>query len=160
MSTYTPEQMEKRQKSVWTIVQVIGAPIQFLVFLISLGFVIYTMTTGDLFDFTNATIIFKIAFLYFMCITGMFWEHDVFGHYYFAPQFFWEDLFTTVVRVTHTAYLVALFLGVRDHQTLLVVIFIAYVSYLINAWQYLYKYLKNRGVRKEQAAKKAAAASQ
>ncbi|NWJ44666.1 MAG: 2-vinyl bacteriochlorophyllide hydratase [Chloroflexi bacterium] len=144
MSTYTPEQYARRANSVWTKVQIWGAPFQFLVFLISLGFVIGTFFSDSLFDITNATIIFKILFLYFMCITGMFWEKDVFDHWYFAPQFFWEDFITTIVMVAHSIYLVALLFGVRDHKTLLLLVVIAYVSYLLNAAQYVLKWLVNR----------------
>jgi 3-vinyl bacteriochlorophyllide hydratase len=152
MSSYTAEQYERRAKSKWTMVQIIGAPIQLLVFLFSLGFVIYTFITGDLFDFTNATVMIKIAFLYFMCITGMFWEKDVFDHYYFAPQFFWEDFVTTIVMVAHSIYLVALIAGVRDHQTLLILVLVAYSSYLFNAAQYVLKWLRNRRPAKRAVA--------
>lgn len=152
MSRYTPEQHERRQKSVWTKVQVWGAPIQFLIFLVSLGFVIYTLITDNLFDFTNFTILVKVLVLYFMCITGMFWEKEVFGHYYFAPEFFWEDFVTTFVMLTHTAYLIALIAGVRDHKTLLALAVVAYFSYLFNAGQYVLKFLKNRPARQQVAS--------
>ncbi len=152
MSSYTAEQYERRTKSKWTMVQIVGAPIQLLVFLFSLGFVIYSFITGDLFDFTNATVMIKIAFLYFMCITGMFWEKDVFDHYYFAPQFFWEDFVTTIVMVAHSIYLVALIAGVKDHQTLLILVLIAYSSYLFNAAQYVLKWLRNRRPAKRAVA--------
>jgi 3-vinyl bacteriochlorophyllide hydratase len=148
MSKYTPEQSERRNKSVWTKVQIIGAPLQLMVFFISLGFVIYTLSTDNLFELTNATIMFKIAFLYFMCITGMFWEKEVFNHWYLAPQFFWEDVVTAVVMITHTIYLIALLAGVKDHKTLLALIIVAYVSYLFNAGQYVLKWLVNRPTKK------------
>ena len=143
MSTYTPEQYERRRKSKWTMVQIIGAPLQLMVFFISLGFVLYTYATDQLFEVTTTTIFLKIVFLYFMCITGMFWEKDVFDHYYFAPEFFWEDFVTTFVMVTHSAYLVALFFPI-DHKGLMLVIMIAYLSYLFNAGQYVWKWWKGR----------------
>ena len=44
---YTPEERIRRDASVWTLVQGILAPVQFLVFLVSLGLVIRFLMTGD-----------------------------------------------------------------------------------------------------------------
>ena len=154
MSTYTTEQMQRRRDSKWTLVQIIGAPIQLLIFLISLGFVLYTLITGQGFTLTLISFLIKVIFLYFMCITGMLWEKEVFGHYYFAPEFFMEDFVTTIVMLTHTVCLVALLLGVSD-QTLLVLIIVAYLSYVINAIQYFLKYLRNRQKRSSATAAEA-----
>jgi 3-vinyl bacteriochlorophyllide hydratase len=147
MSKYTAEQIERRQKSPWTIVQIIGAPIQLLVFIVSAIFVIYSLISdGKGFDITNITILVKIAVLYFMFITGMFWEKDVFGKYYLSPEFFWEDVVSTILLTTHTAYLIALLAG-APKTALLIVIIIAYINYLINALQYFVKYWRNRQKR-------------
>ncbi|NWJ53149.1 MAG: 2-vinyl bacteriochlorophyllide hydratase [Bacteroidetes bacterium] len=143
MSRYSAEQMERKAKSKWTIVQYIGAPIQVLILFISLGFVIYTLTTDKLFDVTNFTIIFKTAFLYFMFITGMFWEKEVIGAYYLSREFFWEDVVSTIVLILHTLYVMALVTGV-DHKALLILILVAYFTVLVNAIQYIIKALKNR----------------
>ena len=144
MSRYTPEQIERRRTSRWTIVQIVGAPIQLLIFLVSLGFVIYSLVTGGQgFEITNITIYLKITTLYFMFITGMLWEKDVFGHYVFAPEFFWEDVVSSLLLTTHTAYLVASLLG-ASKTTLLIIIMVAYLNYLFNASQYFIKFLKNR----------------
>lgn len=150
MSTYTAEQIERRQQSPWTLVQIIGAPIQLLFFFISGGFVIYTITTGKAADVTNTMVVIKVAVMYFMCITGMLWEKDVFDHYYFAPEFFWEDTITSVVMVTHTLFIVGLVLNASE-GTLLTLIVVAYLSYLFNAGQYFWKFLKNKRKRNELA---------
>jgi 3-vinyl bacteriochlorophyllide hydratase len=148
MSTYTAEQMQRRQDSPWTLVQIIGAPIQLLFFFVSGGFVIYTLLTAQSAELTNLLVVIKVAIMYFMCITGMLWEKDVFGHYYFAPEFFWEDAVTTVVMITHTLFIVGLVLNANEN-TLLTLIVVAYLSYLFNAAQYFWKFLVNR--RKRQA---------
>jgi len=44
---YTPEQKRRRDESVWTLVQGVLAPIQFLIFLVSLGLVIRCLVTGE-----------------------------------------------------------------------------------------------------------------
>jgi 3-vinyl bacteriochlorophyllide hydratase len=148
MSYYTAEQLERKAKTKWTLVQYIGAPIQILILFISLGFVLYTLfVADDLFVVTNFTIIFKTCFLYFMFITGMFWEKVVIGKYYLSQEFFWEDVMSTLVLILHTAYVAALLSGVSDHKALMIVILVAYFTVLVNAMQYLVKALKNR-VRK------------
>lgn len=150
MSTYTVEQLERRQKSPWTLVQIIGAPIQFLFFFVSGGFVLYTIATGKAADVTNTMVVIKVVLMYFMCITGMLWEKDVFNHYYFAPEFFWEDAITTIVMITHTLFIVGLVLNASE-STLLILIVVAYLSYLFNAGQYFWKFLKNKRKRNELA---------
>ena len=144
MSRYTAEQIERRRQSRWTIVQIIGAPIQLLIFIISAIFVIYSLISGgQAFEIPNFTILVKIATLYFMFITGMLWEKDVFGKYYLSPEFFWEDVVSTILLSTHTAYLIALLAG-APKTALLIVIIIAYINYLINALQYFVKFWRNR----------------
>ncbi len=148
MSKYTPEQQERKAKTKWTMVQYIGAPIQILILFISLGFVIYTLfVKDDLFDLTNFTIMLKTSFLYFMFITGMFWEKVVIGKYYLSREFFWEDVMSTIVLILHTLYVFALVSGVKDHKVLMILILVAYTTVLINAVQYLVKALKNRASR-------------
>ncbi|MEM9170863.1 MAG: 2-vinyl bacteriochlorophyllide hydratase, partial [Pseudomonadota bacterium] len=44
---YTDEQRRRRDETVWTLVQAVLAPLQFLVFLISLGLVLRYLATGD-----------------------------------------------------------------------------------------------------------------
>lgn len=151
MSTYTAQQLERRRSSKWTMVQIVGAPIQLLIFLVSCVLVAYTLITGDGFVATQISFLIKVIFLYFMCITGMLWEKDVFNHYYFAPEFFKEDFVTTIVMLAHTICLVALLAGVNE-KTLLWLIVVAYSSYVINALQYFVKFLRNREKKKAMAA--------
>ena len=151
MSRYTPEQLELKAKSKWTIVQYIGAPVQMLLLVISLVFVILTFSDDKLFFITNVTILIKIVLLYFMFITGMFWEKEVMGKYYLSKEFFWEDIVSTWVLLVHTVYLVALFMG-TDHTTLMYVILVAYISLLLNAIQYLVKLLLNPISKKKLSA--------
>lgn len=44
---YTPEQKIRRDESVWTLVQGILAPVQFLIFLVSLALVVRCLMTGE-----------------------------------------------------------------------------------------------------------------
>jgi 3-vinyl bacteriochlorophyllide hydratase len=44
---YTPEQRAKRDATRWTVVQGVLAPVQFLVFLVSLYLVLNSLQTGE-----------------------------------------------------------------------------------------------------------------
>jgi len=136
---YSPEERRRRDASPWTIVQGILAPVQFLVFLVSLILVLRYL----------ATIVVKTLFLYAIMITGSIWEKVVFGRYLFARSFFWEDVFSMLVLALHTAYLVALIGGYLDVRALMLLALAAYAAYLINATQFL---LKLRAARLSQPA--------
>ena len=108
---YTPEERRRRDESAWTVVQGILAPLQFLVFLVSLGLVIRTLSTGEGAFAADLSIVIKTLVLYTIMITGSIWEKVVFGRWLFAPAFFWEDVFSMAVLALHTFYLFMLFDG-------------------------------------------------
>lgn len=146
-SLYTPEERLRRDATKWTLVQGILAPVQFLVFLISLGLVVRYLYTGDGFEVATASIVIKTLVLYTIMITGAIWEKEVFGCYLFAPAFFWEDVFSFLVLTLHTAYLVMLFAGLGDPRQQMLVALAAYASYVINATQFV---LKLRAARRDE----------
>ncbi|MCS7100415.1 MAG: 2-vinyl bacteriochlorophyllide hydratase, partial [Burkholderiaceae bacterium] len=111
---YTREQRERRDRSPWTRVQAVLAPLQFAVFLLSLALVLRFLATGDGYTAATASIVAKTLLLYAIMVTGAIWEKDVFGVYLFAPPFFWEDVFSLLVLALHTLYLLALFSGVAS----------------------------------------------
>jgi 3-vinyl bacteriochlorophyllide hydratase len=146
MSLYTVEERRRRDASPWTLVQGILAPIQFLVFLVSLALVLRYLATGAGETAATVSIVVKTLVLYLIMITGSIWEPAVFGRYLFARPFFWEDVFSMLVLALHTAYLIALafdLLSVRDQMLLALA---AYATYVINAAQFL---IKLRAARRE-----------
>ncbi|MGK7755803.1 MULTISPECIES: 2-vinyl bacteriochlorophyllide hydratase [unclassified Roseovarius] len=145
---YTPEQRVRRDASIWTTVQGILAPAQFLVFLISLGLVIRYLSTGEGYMLATWSILMKTGFLYVIMITGAIWEKVVFGQYLFAASFFWEDVFSFAVIALHTAYLWALFTASLTPQGLMILALAAYAAYAFNAAQFL---LKLRAARLQSA---------
>ncbi|EGV32026.1 2-vinyl bacteriochlorophyllide hydratase [Thiorhodococcus drewsii AZ1] len=153
---YTPEERLRRDASSWTLVQGILAPIQFLVFLISLYLVLRYLATGEGAFIATLSIVVKTLVLYTIMITGAIWEKVVFGRYLFAPSFFWEDVFSMLVLALHTAYLVALFTGFTDTRGQMLLALAAYATYVVNAAQFL---IKLRAARLEGARAKAPAAS-
>lgn len=123
----------------WTYVQGVLAPLQFLVFLVSLVLVLRFLATGQGETAATVSIILKTLLLYAIMITGSIWERDVFGRYLFAPVFFWEDVVSMLVLALHTAYLVALGTGWLGVEALMVLALVAYASYVVNAAQFLLK---------------------
>ncbi|MDP2250154.1 2-vinyl bacteriochlorophyllide hydratase [Hydrogenophaga sp.] len=136
---YTPEERVRRDASVWTLVQGILAPVQFLVFLVSLGLVLRFLATGEGQTAASVSVVIKTLTLYTIMITGCIWEKVVFGRYLFAPAFYWEDVFSMLVLALHTAYLVALFTGALDARGLAWLALAAYATYVVNAGQFIYK---------------------
>lgn len=137
-SLYTEEQRRRRDSTRWTLVQGILAPVQFLVFLVSLGLVLRYVATGDGYGLAAASVVLKTAVLFLIMITGSIWEKVVFDRWLFAPAFYWEDVFSMLVLALHSAYLVGLWLALEP-MTLMTIALLAYLSYVINAAQFIWK---------------------
>ena len=136
---YTDAQRKRRDESPWTLVQGLLAPVQFLIFGVSLFLVIRFLMTGEGEAAAETSILLKTCALYAIMITGSIWEKAVFDEWLFAKAFFWEDVFSMLVLALHTAYLVMLFNGWGTSQERMGVALAAYASYVINAGQFLYK---------------------
>lgn len=136
---YTEDERRRRDASVWTLVQGLLAPLQFLIFLISLGLILRFLASGEGLWLAQLSIVAKTLALYAIMITGSIWEKVVFGRYLFARPFFWEDVFSILVLALHSAYLVCLYQGLLDPAGLMVLALAAYASYLVNAGQFLWK---------------------
>ena len=147
-SLYTAEQRRRRDSSRWTLVQGILAPVQFLVFLVSLTLVLRYLSTGEGASAATVSIVVKTLTLYAIMVTGSIWEKAVFGKWLFVSAFFWEDVFSMLVLALHTAYLVALFADLGTERGRMLLALAAYATYAINATQFV---LKLRAARLQQA---------
>ncbi len=136
---YSPEERRRRDRSVWTPVQGVLAPLQFLAFLVSVTLVVRFLTVGTGESAATVSIVVKTAFLYAIMLTGCLWERDVFGRYLFARQFFWEDVGSMFVIALHSAYLLALLNHWGEARTQMLIALAAYAAYIINATQFLLK---------------------
>ena len=143
---YTPEERARRDASKWTLVQGILAPLQFAVFLVSLGLVLNYLATGEGLAAATASIVVKTLVLYTIMVTGSLWEHDVYGKYLFARPFFWEDVFSMLVLALHTLYLAMAAAGAGSPRTQMLVALAAYAAYVVNAAQFV---LKLRAARRD-----------
>lgn len=136
---YTPEQRVRRDTTVWTLVQGVLAPLQFVIFAVSLVLVLRYLATGEGYGAATASILLKTAILYLIMVTGAIWEKVVFGQWLFAPAFFWEDVISFVVIALHTLYIYGLFVGGFDPALLMFIALAAYATYVVNAGQFLWK---------------------
>jgi 3-vinyl bacteriochlorophyllide hydratase len=143
---YTAQERVRRDRSRWTLVQGILAPLQFLVFLVSLVLVLRYLHSGEGFAAATVSVVVKTLTLYTIMITGSLWEKDVFGKYLFAEAFFWEDVVSMLVLALHTAYLYALATDALDARGLMVLALAAYATYVVNAAQFV---LKLRAARRD-----------
>ena len=136
---YTPQERVRRDSSVWTLVQGVLAPVQFLVFLVSVCLVLRYIATGDGLAAATTSVVIKTLTLYTIMITGCIWEKVVFDCYLFAPAFFWEDVFSMLVLALHTAYLLAVYTGALTPLQQMYLALAAYATYAINAAQFIWK---------------------
>ena len=146
---YTAEQRRRRDSTRWTLVQGVLAPLQFLIFLVSLALVLRYFATGEGALAATISIVVKTFALYTIMVTGSIWEKVVFGKWLFVPAFFWEDVFSMAVLALHTAYLVALAGDLGTERGRMLLALAAYATYAINAGQFL---LKLRTARLQGAA--------
>ncbi len=143
---YTAEERRRRDATPWTLVQGILAPLQFAVFLVSLGLVLRYLAIGEGLAAATASVVVKTLVLYTIMITGAIWEKAVFGRYLFAPAFFWEDVVSMAVIALHTAYLAALLWNIGSAEEQMFLALAAYATYVANAAQFL---MKLRAARRE-----------
>ncbi|WP_373488269.1 2-vinyl bacteriochlorophyllide hydratase [Blastomonas sp.] len=136
---YTAEERIRRDSTIWTLVQGLLAPLQFVVFAVSLVLVMRYLSTGEGMFAADLSIIIKTLTLYTIMITGSIWEKVVFGKWLFAPSFFWEDVFSMLVLALHTAYLVMLLGGYGTVEQRMWVALAGYGAYVINAAQFIWK---------------------
>ncbi len=137
---YTPAQRARRDATRWTLVQGVLAPVQFVIFLVSLYLVMTSLSSGLHTDWALISVVIKTLVLYAIMVTGAIWEKAVFGQYLFAGPFFWEDVVSMVVLALHTAYLWVWWQGQWSATEQLWLALVAYGTYGINAAQYIRKF--------------------
>ena len=136
---YTPSQRIIRDRTIWTKVQGILAPLQFAVCIISVFLVVRYLSTSEGYYVATVSIVIKSFLLFLIMITGAIWEKVVFGQFLFAEAFFWEDVVSFFVIFFHGLYLYVLLTGDFLPITQMSVALFAYFLYFINAFQFLRK---------------------
>ncbi|ANT64022.1 2-vinyl bacteriochlorophyllide hydratase [Prosthecochloris sp. CIB 2401] len=138
MPRYTPDQLAKRNASIWTEVQLILAPLQFVVFLAGVAVTALYAANDQIFSFywVSIAILFKSFFFALLFITGAYFEKEIFNKWIFSKEFLWEDIGSVAAGAFHLLYFVMAFLG-ASHDVLVWEAFLAYFTYILNALQYL-----------------------
>ncbi|MDW8465175.1 MAG: 2-vinyl bacteriochlorophyllide hydratase [Chloroherpetonaceae bacterium] len=152
MPRYTPEQLRIRNSSIWTKVQFTLAPIQFVVFLVGviITFLYYNGTIHN-FSLVTLAVFVKTLFLVLLFATGAVWEKEVFGMWIYSPEFFWEDVGSTIAIIVHFSYFVLAYFNAST-EVLIWCAFAAYFSYVVNAAQYLVRvWLEKRNEKRLKA---------
>ncbi|MFO1328716.1 MAG: 2-vinyl bacteriochlorophyllide hydratase [Rubrivivax sp.] len=136
---YSAAERARRDATRWTLVQAVLAPLQFVVFGVSLVLVLRYLVSGQGLEAARWSFVLKTLLLYTIMVTGSIWEKAVFGRWLFAPAFFWEDVVSMLVLALHSACLAAMFGGWLDARGQMALALAAYASYVVNAAQFVLK---------------------
>ena len=129
----------RREASVWTRVHPIFALGQLGAFVVSVGFLAAYWAGWVNFAAVHESVLIKIALMLGAIVSGALWEHDVFGPYWFAPEFFFEDAMTVNVFLLHIGYLIVVYTEPGNPAKALLMLSLAYVVYMANVVQYVWR---------------------
>ena len=136
---YSPAERVRRDASRWTLVQGVLAPLQFVVFLVSLALVLRYLATGE--GLAAAT---RRSSSRRSCSTRS-WSPARSGRRTSSAAISsrrpssGKTCVSMLVLALHTAYLVALLTGWRSPRALMLLALAAYATYVVNAAQFLLK---------------------
>jgi 3-vinyl bacteriochlorophyllide hydratase len=131
------EMVARRSASVWTKIHPVFALGQLLAFFVSLGLLIGYFRGAVSFDVVHQSVLVKVALMVGAIITGALWEKDVFGAYWFAPEFMAEDTMTVNVFILHASYLLMAVAHPENVSLLIGMLIVAYGVYVANVAQYV-----------------------
>jgi 3-vinyl bacteriochlorophyllide hydratase len=153
MPRYTKDQLALRNASVWTDVQLILAPIQFLVFVSGVVVTYLYSHNSELFDFywVSVAILFKSFLFALLFVTGAYFEKEIFDKWIFSKEFLWEDIGSVTAGAFHLLYFFMAYLG-ASREILVWEAFLAYFTYIANALQYLVRIILEKKNEKALAA--------
>jgi len=130
---------DRRSASVWTMVHPIFALGQLAAFLVSVGFLIAFAFHGASFAAVKTSVFIKISLMVGAVVTGALWERDVYGFYWFAPEFLAEDVMTLIVFLSQVFYLAMVAFHPDEMVPILASLGFAYTVYVANVAQYIHK---------------------
>lgn len=139
---YTAEQRAQRQASRWTPVMMVGGMVQVLILFVGLYLVVRFLKTGQGYAPATITVLVNIALLWINTVVGMLWEKDMYNHYFMAREFFWEDFGNLIVLIAQNSYFAVVWLNWSRHDIMMVML-VAYLTYLVNFAQWILKYFIN-----------------
>jgi 3-vinyl bacteriochlorophyllide hydratase len=134
----------RRRASVWTRIHPLFAIGQLGVFLVSVVLLVMYFFHAVSFNSLFLSVLIKIAFMLGAIVTGSLWEHDVFGAWWFAHDFFIEDVMTFNVFLLHAVFLVVAFAWPSKMPLVLATLVLAYGAYALNVGQYVVQHARMR----------------
>ena len=135
---------ERRKASIWTAIHPLFALGQLLVFFVSVALFVAYLRHAVQFEAVHVSVLVKIAMMVGAVVTGALWEHDVYGHWWFAPEFLFEDVMTLVVFLLQLSYLAMVWLHPGDMVPIVAMLIAAYAVYVANVAQYIHKTQRRR----------------
>jgi len=135
---------ERRAASIWTKIHPVFAIAQLLVFLVSLLLLGLYALHAVPFHAVHVSVLVKVALMLGAIVTGALWERDVFGWWWFAPDYLVEDATTVMVVALHVAYLVLVYFWPANTHAIVAMLCVAYTVYAINVAHYI---IRNRQMR-------------
>jgi 3-vinyl bacteriochlorophyllide hydratase len=136
---------ERRRATIWTRIHPPFAFAQLAVCLVSIGLIGLFFAGQVSFKVVHVSALAKIALMIGAVVTGSLWERAVYGYWWFAPQFFLEDLLTYVVALFQVGYLIVYYHSPDNLAANVAVLMVTYLAYAVNVTQYV---LKNRLARR------------
>jgi 3-vinyl bacteriochlorophyllide hydratase len=131
------EMVARRAASIWTKIHPIFALGQLLAFFVSVGLLVGYFNGAVSFDTVHESVLVKVALMIGAIVTGALWEKDVFGHYWFAPEFLGEDTMTVNVLILHISYLAMVIAHPENLTAQIGTLLVAYTVYIGNVAQYI-----------------------
>jgi len=142
---------DRREASVWTLIHPLFAIGQLLAFVVSVGLFVAFLRGAVPFHAVHVSVLVKVGLMVGAVITGAFWERDVFGHWWFAPEFLFEDVMTLIVFITQLTYLAMAYFHPSMMNVVASTLAVAYAVYLGNVAQYIHR----TQTRKKESAQRA-----
>jgi 3-vinyl bacteriochlorophyllide hydratase len=135
---------ERREASIWTKIHPIFAIGQLGVFAVSVVLLVLYFFHVTTFSTVFLSVLIKIAFMIGAVVTGSFWEKDIYGAWWFAYDYFIEDVMTLNVFLLHIAFLVTAYAFPNSTQAVISMLLVAYGVYFLNVIQYIVRHSGNK----------------
>ncbi len=133
------EMLDRRASSIWTKIHPLFALGQLLAFVVSIGCLVAYFMGAVSFHVVHVSVLVKIGLMVGAVLTGSFWEHDIYGYWWFAPDFMLEDVMTLIVFIMQVSYLFVVALHPGNMTAIVLILCLAYTVYLANVAQYIHK---------------------
>ncbi len=134
----------RREASRWTQIHPIFAIGQLGVFLVSAILLVLYFAHLVPFADVHLSVLVKVLLMAGAIVTGALWEHDVFDRWWFAQEFFIEDVMTANVFALHVGYLVTFYAWPNNPRLYLAMLCLAYLVYGLNVAQYIVSHVSTR----------------